>query len=218
MTDFALSHDERRMAVADHPEPSPLEAFGHAEERRVAVPGIAEVYAAHFKYVWRCLRALGVRDAALDDAVQDVFLVVQKKLEQFDGKAQLRTWLYAIALRMARRYRAQAAQDARYGSPDGGATADDAAVSAATESRVSADAERAFEQSERLELARRALERLDDPKREVFVLAHVEQMSSPEIAETIGLPLNTVYSRLRAARLEFAAHVARLEPALRRFR
>jgi len=214
MTDFRVDLDERRMATADLPKASPLEAFGHAAERRVAVPQIAEIYATHFKYVWRCLRALGLGDAMLDDALQDVFLVVQKKLAQFDGKGQLKTWLYAIALRVARRYRAAVAEEARRHSADPGALGTDDAEGT-RELTASVNTERAIEHGERLELARRALERLDDAKREVFVLSHVEQMSAPEIAETIGIPLNTVYSRLRAARFEFSAHVARLEPSRR---
>jgi len=200
------------MATADLPEPSPLEALGHALERHVVVPSIEEVYQTNFKYVWRCLRALGVGDAALDDAVQDVFLVVQKKLGQFDGKGQLRTWLYAIALRIARRYRAAAAEDSGRRADESRALGTDDAE-AHQELPGPIDAEHSIEYDERLDLARRALERLDDPKREVFVLHHVEQMSAPEIAEAIGIPVNTVYSRLRAARLEFGAHIARLEPS-----
>jgi RNA polymerase sigma-70 factor (ECF subfamily) len=64
-------------------------------------------------------------------------------------------------------------------------------------------------QNERLALAHAALETLSDEHREVFVLARVEEMSAPEIAEVIGIPLNTVYSRLRAARLAFDAAIAR---------
>jgi RNA polymerase sigma-70 factor (ECF subfamily) len=212
MTDFRPGADQRRMAAADLPEPTPLEALGRVLERPALVPNIAEVYADHFKYVWRCLRALGVADAALDDAVQDVFLVVQKKLAQFDGRAQLRTWLYAIALRVARRYRAAAAEDARRRAAESH-TPSSEDTDPSRELPVPVDAERSIEHGELLDLARRALERLDDPKREVFVLSHVERMSAPEIAEAIDIPLNTVYSRLRAARLEFKAHVARLEPA-----
>ena len=75
------------------------------------------------------------------------------------------------------------------------------------------DLQGAFEQQERLTLARRALDLLDAEKREAFVLACVEQRSAPEIAELVGLPLNTVYSRIRAARKAFAEAVDRLEPA-----
>jgi RNA polymerase sigma-70 factor, ECF subfamily len=172
---------------------------------------IDRVYAEHFRYVWRCLRALGVRDSTLDDAVHDVFLVVQQKLAHFDGQAALTTWLYAIALRVARRARASARKDAwRL------ASVDDADCSladlAVARSALSPDhPERALERGERLSLARRALDRLDDDKREAFVLAQVEQMSAPEIAAITGLPVNTVYSRVRAAKLAFQAEVARLE-------
>src|SRR3954468_3800787 len=78
-----------------------------ADERSPATPApdLSAVYEAHFRYVWRCLRSLGVDDAVLDDALQDVFVVVQRRLAEFDGGAELRTWLYAIALRIARKYR-----------------------------------------------------------------------------------------------------------------
>jgi RNA polymerase sigma-70 factor (ECF subfamily) len=69
---------------------------------------LSAVYEAHFRYVWRCLRSLGVHDAHLDDALQDVFIVAARKLADFDGGAELRTWLYAIALRIARKHRARA--------------------------------------------------------------------------------------------------------------
>lgn len=168
------------------------------------------VYEAHFQFVWRCLRSLGVRDDVLDDALQDVFVVVHNKLQQFDGRANVRTWLYGIALRVARRYRARVAKDARKFA------ADTAADEAGELPELSGDLERDLDTSERLALARRALELLDDDKREAFVLACVEQMSAPEIAEITGVPLNTVYSRIRAARLAFAGQVARLQSLSRR--
>jgi RNA polymerase sigma-70 factor, ECF subfamily len=173
------------------------EAPAAACEPRVVPPDIAAVYEAHFAYVYRCLRGLGVRDAALDDALQDVFLVVQDKLARFDGSAQLRTWLYAIVLRVARRYRERAAIEA--------------SKFVASEPASDETLEAELERGERLQLAQRALSALDDDKREVFVLAQVEQMSAPEIAEILGVPVNTVYSRLRAARGAFSAHVARLQ-------
>src|SRR5262245_3684045 len=73
-----------------------------------------QVYEAHFQYIWRCLRGFGVSEHALDDAVHDVFLVVQRKLPSFDGsEARVTTWLYEIALRVGRRYRSQTAKDAQ---------------------------------------------------------------------------------------------------------
>jgi RNA polymerase sigma-70 factor (ECF subfamily) len=154
------------------------------------------VYESHASYVFRCLRSLGLHGPLLDDAVQDVFMVVQQKLAAFDGRHQLRTWLYAIVVRIARRYRSRFALDAAR------------LVEHEPADPLLIDAE--LEQRQRLVLAQHALCALDPDKREVFVLAHVEEMSAPEIAQIIGLPVNTVYSRLRAARLAFAAEVERL--------
>jgi RNA polymerase sigma-70 factor, ECF subfamily len=175
---------------------------------------LARVYADHFRYVYRCVRALGVREEVIDDAVHDVFLVVQQKLPEFDGRYALTTWLYAIALRIARRNRTDAAKHARRFATEpsaGTGSADDETHDLVSTAASLRDVEGELETEERLAIARRALEALDDDKREAFVLAHVEQMSAPEIVEITGLPLNTVYSRIRAARLLFGAEVARLQ-------
>lgn len=177
---------------------------------RLGAADVAAVYEAHFQFVWRCLRSLGVRDGWLDDAVQDVFVVVHDKLHRFDGRANLRTWIYSIALRVARRYRHRAARDAKQFVSGATFGNDDTPEELHSLSVPTTDLERELDASETLALARRALDHLDDEKREVFVLACVEQMSAPEIAEITGLPVNTVYSRLRAARLAFTERVARL--------
>jgi RNA polymerase sigma-70 factor (ECF subfamily) len=172
---------------------------------------IEQVYAAHFQYVWRCLRGLGVSEDALEDAAHDVFIVVQRKLSSFDGtQALLTTWLYEIALRVARRYRAQMAKDVSRRVSIAPARLGDA-EDPPLEAPSSFDAPCELEQAERVALARRALNALDADKREAFVLGCVEQRSAPEIAELTGVPLNTVYSRIRAARRLFAAEIARLE-------
>ena len=187
-------------------EPTPFAATG-VGARPADGSDIDRIYTEHVRYVWRCLRALGVSDSALDDAVHDVFLVVQQKLGLFDDGVPVTTWLYAIALRVARRARARARRDSwRYAEED--ASEGGAASALAT---TSGSAEQTLEREERLELARRALDRLDDDKREAFVLSQVEQRSAPEIADITGVPLNTVYSRIRAARLAFQAEIARLE-------
>ena len=183
----------RRVAAQD----TPAEAHSSASTTLLAA-----VYEAHFRYVWRCLRSLGVRDAQLDDALQDVFVVVQRKLPEFDGGAQLRTWLYAIALNISRKYRERARREP-------------ASLEATRESQpeiaLTHGGEGVALQNERLALARAALEALSEEQREVFVLARVEQMSAPEIASVIEIPLNTVYSRLRLARAHFNELVAAQE-------
>jgi RNA polymerase sigma-70 factor (ECF subfamily) len=178
---------------------------------------IQQVYEAHFRYVWRCLRALGVNQDALEDAAHDVFLVVQRKLPSFDGEhAQLTTWLYEIALRVARRYRTKSAREAQRradvpASPDPAWGADGEGETGPISLRLvnTDDSQGALEQAERLALARAALGALDAEKREAFVLSCVEQLSAPEIARITGVPLNTVYSRIRAARRAFEVQIAR---------
>jgi RNA polymerase sigma-70 factor (ECF subfamily) len=159
---------------------------------------LEEVYANHFRYVWRSVKALGVPAAAVDDAVHEIFLVVQRRLPDFDGeRAHITTWLYEIALRVALRYRTQAKRDAdRWAEPT-------------SELPCNRSAEGA-EHQERLRLAQQALQLLDDSKRTIFVLAFVEQRTAPEIAEIVGAPLNTVYTRMRAARRDFEVAVAQL--------
>jgi RNA polymerase sigma-70 factor, ECF subfamily len=180
----------------------------HADERDKS--RIDQVYADQFRYVWRCLRALGLGQTQVDDAMHDVFLVVQEKLPSFDGEnAKVTTWLYAIAVRVARRYRWAARKEAWRFPADVDTIDSDDHVLLSTP--AAGNPEQTLEQGERLSLARRALDRLDDDKREAFVLSQVEQMSAPEIAEITGVPLNTVYSRVRAAKLAFQAEISRLE-------
>lgn len=182
----------QRGVMADAPQGEVAPATPAAERPSVSV---AAVYEANVDYVFRSLRSLGVREALVEDAVQDVFLVVHHKLHAFDGNAQLRTWLYAIVIRVARRYRERQAREVRAGD---------------AEPIDPSCAERALLSHEALALARQALASLSDEKREVFALAEIEQLSAPEIATITFTPLNTVYSRLRAARLEFARRVEQL--------
>jgi RNA polymerase sigma-70 factor (ECF subfamily) len=155
-----------------------------------------------------------VAEHAVEDAAHDVFMVVQRKLGEFDGEqAKLTTWLYEIALRVARRYRAQSAKEGQRRVVLAPVPGDSERTE---EAPPAAEVPCSLEQNERLALARRALEALDPDKREAFVLACIEQRSAPEIAQITGVPLNTVYSRIRAARRTFAEAVARLEPAASR--
>lgn len=174
------------------------------ESPRPVVPAFATVYQDHFKYVWRCLRSLGVESSTLDDAVQEVFLVVSRKLNEFDGGSKLSTWLYAIVLHVARRHRVAAASHARR------IISGSAETFAMGSELARGDLRHEIEKNEKLALAQRALATLDDTKREVFVFACVEGMSAPEIADVIGVPLNTVYSRLRVAKQQFEHAVEEL--------
>lgn len=157
------------------------------------------LYTDHVDMVWRGLRGLGVSEANIEDAVQDVFLVVHRRLASFEARSSFKTWLFGIVVRVARNHRRQSQ---RKGARESFEAAADVADSA-----PSPDDEAATAQAFR-DLVR-VLSKLDEPKRELLVLAELEQLSAPEIAETLGLNLNTVYSRLRHARSAFDAAAVR---------
>ena len=152
-----------------------------------------DVYDAHLSFVWRSLRRLGVPERSARDAAQDVFLVVYRRLPAFDGGAKISTWLFRICLRTAKDYRRRA--HARHELLDG----TDLEMRAAP----GADAEREAQRREGLALVEAALDGLSLEQRAVFVLFELEDMTGEEISETLGIPLGTVYSRLRLARAEF---------------
>jgi len=167
------------------------------------VPSFAQIYEDTFDFVWCSARRLGVPDASLDDAVQEVFVIVHRRLAEFEGRSSIKTWLFGIVRNVSR----EARRSARRKSPHNaeGALADPELLAAAAEEQPDRIAERTAENRVLHEL----LDRLDDDKREVFVLAELEQFSVPEIAEAVGCNVNTAYSRLRLARQAFAEAAAR---------
>ncbi len=163
---------------------------------RAVAPSFAEVYEAHVDFVWRVARRLGVPEASLDDAVQDVFVVVHDRLAGFEGRSSLRTWIYGIVRRVARDHRPSARErplDEALDPPSEAASAHDR-----------------LERAEALRVLHALLDTLDDDKREVFVLSELEEMPMPDIAEAIGVNVNTAYARLRAARRDLDASLARM--------
>jgi RNA polymerase sigma-70 factor (ECF subfamily) len=183
---MAGTHDETLVTLTASATMERVEPDAGAFER---------VYAEHFEFVWRCLQNLGVSRAALDDAAQDVFVVVHRRLPEFEGRSQLRTWLYGIvrnvAFKQRRRSKRKPTEPLEVEPPS---SADDPHQSA--------------QDLEAARFVQSFLDTLDERKREVFVLCVLEQMSVPEVAEALGIPLNTGYSRLRAARAAFRAALA----------
>lgn len=204
MTSNTLNHQALVVAYA-----SGIANSSASESSLYQPPSLELTYETHFKYVWRCLKSLGVAETTLDDAVQEVFVVVQHKISSFDGACDVRTWLYAIVLRIGRRHRAAAALDAKRFDRSLTERSDEQALSPGDPR--AADLRKEVEANDQLKLAQRALAHLDEAKREVFVLCFVEGMSGPEIAEITETPLNTVYSRLRAARQEFSFALSDLQ-------
>jgi RNA polymerase sigma-70 factor (ECF subfamily) len=183
-------------------EQSPVAGAAPAD----AVPSFAAVYEAHVRFVWRTLRRLGVPDKDCDDAVQDVFLVVHRRLTDFRPEAPIKHWLFRITAGIARDHRrAWRRKNPREHALEPISRADEVADSAQPSPLDSA------ERSAAARLIRDVLQALDETKREVFILSELEQMTAPEIAQVLEIPLNTVYSRLRRARTEFEEALARLQ-------
>ena len=157
-----------------------------------------ELYAAHLPFVWRCLRGLGVPRPALDDAVQDVFLVVHRRLDEFAGRSAIRTWLFGIVRRVAFSHRRSASRKRTQ------------AQELAVEPMVPVLSP--LEQAQNVEAAafvQQFVERLPKGQREVFMLVMLEEMSIPEVVEALEIRLNTAYTWLRRARARFRDAMAK---------
>jgi RNA polymerase sigma-70 factor (ECF subfamily) len=160
----------------------------------------SEIFRHHAPYLFRALIGLGIPASDADDVCQEVMLVVHKRLPDFDGRA-LKSWLYAICLRLASDYR-RSARVRREVPTD--VMPDEAVPPAQLEHAA----------GRRLEGQLLAvLDELDDEKRATFVLYEVEELSLREIAEAMGCPLQTAYSRLQAARSHVRSVFAKGEVA-----
>jgi RNA polymerase sigma-70 factor (ECF subfamily) len=163
-----------------------------------AEPGettLADVYRAHAGFVWRVVRRLGVPEAALEDVVHDVFLVVHRRLHEYDGRAAMTTWLFGIARGVAANHRR-------------GLQRADRKLAVVPAPVEGIDPEAGVARNQAAEFVRAFLDGLDEERRLLFHLADVEGMKVPEIAEALGLNLNTAYSRLRATRELFQRALA----------
>jgi RNA polymerase sigma-70 factor (ECF subfamily) len=162
---------------------------------------VQQVYEAHFDFVWRTARRLGAHESQLDDVVQEVFLVVQRRLASFEGRSELKTWLFGITRKVVSASVRRSGKRREVVLGEAEELADASVPSAETQLAANEDTRLLYE----------LLSELDPDKRAVFVLSELEEMSGPEIAEALDLHLSNVYARVRAARQAFDA-------ALRRYR
>jgi len=155
------------------------------------------IYDQHVTFVWRTLRAFGVPGGALEDAVQDVFLIVHRNLPTFEPRGKMTTWLFEIARRIASNYRRARVNDD--GLP-------------VTEELLRDPRPTPFDEAataEAMKLVEQALDQIDEKYRVCFVLMEFEQMTAEEVAALLGLHTRTVYSRTHRARLVFDRLVKR---------
>jgi RNA polymerase sigma-70 factor (ECF subfamily) len=147
-----------------------------------------QLFEKHAPMVWRALRHLGVREPDIADQCQEVFVVVFRRRDSFEGRSTIDTWIYGICLRVASEYRRRAhfRREVVQGDVDLG--------------EVEASQTSDVEQQRWRARLRQLLETLDEAQRDVFVLYEIEGLSMKEIADAMQCPLQTAYSRLRLAR------------------
>jgi len=155
------------------------------------LPPFRELYETHFAFTWRSLRYLGVEPAQLDDAVQEVWVVVHRRYAEFEGRSNIRSWLFAIMenvqrnlFRAGRRHAGCVALPLELASPAPGPALE-------------------CEGHEAWGLVSSFLRTLDDSRRAVFVASLLEGMSPAETADLTGLDIVTVYHRTSALRRSF---------------
>lgn len=159
------------------------------------------IYHQYLDFVWAMTLRLGVSRAATDDVVQEIFMVVHSRLDTLRDPASLRSWIYGIVRRTVSDHHRSQRTRAAFGST----------LAAEVDLRQPAPQTPLdlTEQSDQVKVLQSLLDELDPAKREVFVLAELEELSVPEIAEALEIPLNTAYSRLRLAREAFEQRLAR---------
>lgn len=146
------------------------------------------LYDAELDYVWTSLRRLGAREADLEDLTHEVFLTAYRRLADYDRSRPLRPWLFGIAMRIASDHRRKASTSREVHGE----------VPVVADPRSGPEEDAAAAQQRRL--LSEALDTLSDELRAVFVMHAVNDHPVPEVAEALGVPLNTAYSRLRLAR------------------
>lgn len=150
------------------------------------------LFRENIDYVWRIAR-VNVGDAAADDVAQEVFLVARKRLHEFDG-VSVRSWLYSITRNVSRNHvrgqnrRLRLVQSAP--KPAGAPALDELLA-----------------RGEAADFMAEFLEELTPAKREAFMLHVIEGLPAKEVAETLGIPTRTVYSRARSAWAQLQARV-----------
>jgi RNA polymerase sigma-70 factor (ECF subfamily) len=153
------------------------------------------VFEEEYDYVYHSLRRLGVHARDLEDVVHDVFVEVYKSFSRYDRARPIKPWLFAFAFRFASTYRRLARHRVELGG-DEEAIADDP------------KADETMEREDAARILEAALATMSVELRGVFVLYEIDETPIKDIASTLGIPVNTAYSRLRLARAAFESYVA----------
>jgi RNA polymerase sigma-70 factor, ECF subfamily len=167
------------------------------------VPQLGEdfesLFVSEFAFVCRTLQRLGVHEADVHDIAQELFLAVHRALPDWDRSRPMRPWLFGFAVRFASNYRRLGWNRGRN-------------VELAEELAVPTP--RLHDKLAAKRTVMRALDALDFDKRTALVMHDMEEFTAKEIAAQLGIPMNTVSSRVRLARDAFRAAVREAEKEL----
>jgi RNA polymerase sigma-70 factor (ECF subfamily) len=160
-----------------------------------------QIFQEHAASVGRILRAMGVAEADVMDAAQEVFLVVNRRYGEFEGRSTVATWIRQICIRVAlssRRSRRRRREDILAEPP---------------EESVAPGQHVGVEGAEDRRVLGWLLDTLDPGQREVIVLHDIEQLPMREVADIVGVPLQTAYSRRKSALATMRDRLARWKEA-----
>lgn len=160
-----------------------------------------EIFDAYAPFVLRMVRRLGVSESDREDVAQEVFIVIHRKLGQFDHTCSLKTWIFAITRRVVAGYKRKAhfrKEVVSKTTPEGATSPEEA------------------ETSSQMDLLRQSLDRLSEKQRSVFILYELEGLSMNEVSKAVGCPLFTAHTRLRTARKKILAFYKQVENGGRR--
>jgi RNA polymerase sigma-70 factor (ECF subfamily) len=193
---FSVGIDDGR------PEDEGVAGGGGIESGEGVTPArkrVRDLVDAHFDFIWRSLRRLGVPDASVDDAAQKVFYIALRRLEDIEAGRE-RAFLFSTAMNVA--------ADTRRALARRREQADEQALDTAVDSMPTPD--EVVDRKEARALLDEVLDSMDPDLRAVFILFEIEGMTSPEIASLLGIPLGTAASRLRRSREQFHAIAKRV--------
>jgi RNA polymerase sigma-70 factor (ECF subfamily) len=200
-SDSASAHLESDHGTSDRSE----SGRAVAGSPRVEPPAFEQLYQLYFGFTWRVLGHLGVAAHGIDDAVQEVWLTVHRRLPSFEGRSALKTWLFGIALNVARNQRRADTRRSKH-------------MPEAPSGNGPLDPELIREGHEAWERVQRFLATLDEQRRAIFVCNLLESLSAPETADATGVDVTTVYKRVRGLRQSFRVWLAREIECEGRFR
>lgn len=164
------------------------------------LPSFEQIFRDNYKFVRHAVaRSLGPDNPDLDDVVQEVFLVAFRKLDSYDRKCQITTWLWGLTWRVASHHRRRQKLRQFFGSSR---DPDPTAINPT-------HPEREYLARQGLRDVYTILDRMSERKRQVLILYELDGYSGPEIAKILGCSQATVWTHLHVARKEFMKRTLR---------